>query len=74
MIYGSGFGGHAEGSGTTVTGTYKSVVGRRVRIKTMEATIMSWTDSRIVARFSEVPRTATVNSVFGKGTHSIVPE
>jgi hypothetical protein len=62
-ITGSGFSGYAAGSGTTVTGT---VVSRKAaRPRTVEATIISWSESTIVAHFREVPQTVTVYSVFG---------
>ena len=65
-ITGSGLGGHAQGAGTTVTGTVVSRKAAPPRV--MEGTIISWSDTRIVARFREVPQTVTVYSVFGKAT------
>jgi len=68
-ISGRGFGGYARGSGTTVTGT---VVSRKLAPpRILEATIISWTDSTIVAQFREVPQTVTVNSVFGQATSRV---
>ncbi len=67
-ITGSGFGGYAEGSGTTVTGTVIATVGRRTRERNLEATIISWSDTKIVARFFAIPNKVTVRSVFGSAT------
>jgi len=64
-IHGSGFGGYAEGSGTAVTGTRTSVPGWHRRTPIMEATIVSWSDTTIVAEFRSPPNQVTVNSVFG---------
>jgi hypothetical protein len=59
-IVGKGFGGYAAGSGTTVTGTTSA--------GTVEATIVSWSDTRIKAEFDERPDDVTVSSVFGSVT------
>ncbi len=67
-ITGSGFGGYARGSGTTVTGTVSYGRVRRTQARTIQATIISWSDTRIVARFREVPQTVSVRSVFGNAT------
>lgn len=73
-ISGSGFGGYAAGSGTTVTGTYLKQVGRNVRVMTMEGTVVSWSDRRIVASFPNAPGTVKVQSVFGTAVYRILPE
>ncbi|MFV1964643.1 MAG: cytochrome c3 family protein [Pirellulaceae bacterium] len=62
-ITGKGFGGYAVGSGTTVTGT--------IGIGTVEATIVSWSDTTIVADFSSSPSEVTVNSVFGTAASAV---
>jgi hypothetical protein len=60
-INGSGFGGYAAGSGTSVmvTGT------------TVEGTIVVWSDTRIVAEFASSPSEVTVNSVYGTDTSEV---
>ena len=62
-IMGSGFSEYMEAvdAGTSVTG--KIIIKRKSQIVT--ATIISWTDTRIVAEFPEKPRKITVNTVFG---------
>ncbi len=66
-IEGNGFGGYAEGSGTSVTGRITS--GNRTAI--VEATIVSWSDTVIKADFGAAsPEEVTVNSVFGTDTYS----
>ncbi len=67
-ITGTGFGGYAKGSGTIVTAT---VAGTRLRgtgATTVQGTIISWSDTKIVARFRQVPQTVSVQSVFGGAT------
>ena len=64
-ITGRGFGGYAVGSGTTVTGTVSAGRLRGAQTRTIQGTIMSWSDTKIVARFREVPQTVSVRSVFG---------
>ncbi|MHB8971573.1 MAG: hypothetical protein ACYC3X_18405 [Pirellulaceae bacterium] len=64
-ITGSGFGGYAQGSGTTVTGTISGGRVRGAETRTIQGTIISWSDTKIVARFREVPQTVSVRSVFG---------
>jgi hypothetical protein len=59
-IVGSGFGGYAAGSGTSVTGT--------ISTGTVEARIVSWSDKKIKAVFDERPDDVTVDSVFGSAT------
>ena len=71
-LTGSGFGGYAQGSGTTVTGTVTRGPGKRAR--TVEATIISWSDTEIVARFRTIPRTVTVHSVFGSATSRVTSQ
>ncbi len=66
-ITGSGFGGYAVGSGTTVTGILTKTLGGP---KPVEATIVSWSDTKIVVSFRGIPQTVTVNSVFGSATAS----
>lgn len=73
-IYGGGFSGYAAGSGTTVTGTYLSRIGRRLRVETMEGNVISWSDRRIVVSFSNAPGTVKVRSVFGTAVYRILPE
>lgn len=73
-INGGGFGGYAAGSGTTVTGTYLTRVGRHVRVETMEGRVISWNDRRIVVSFSNAPGTVKVRSVFGSAVYRILPE
>ena len=67
IIDGSGFSGYAAGSGTSVTTTQRW---RRAR-RTLEARVVSWSDTRIVAVFRIRPRRVTVNSVFGTGTSRV---
>jgi hypothetical protein len=71
-IYGSGFGGYAEGSGTEVNGTFVERIGRRSRTYSMKGEVLSWTDSEITVRFPELPRTVTVESVFGSDRYVVV--
>ncbi len=60
-INGHGFGGYsAAGSGTTVT-TAANVKG----------TVVSWSDTTIVAEFASGPNEVTVNSVFGTDTSEV---
>jgi hypothetical protein len=70
-ILGTGFGGYVEGSATSVTGTITSGSGRRATTKTVTATIVSWSDSKIVADFGTLPRDVTVNSVFGSAKSAV---
>ncbi len=65
-ITGSGFGGYAAGSGTSVTGR---VIRRNGNSTTVDGTIVSWSDTVIEADFgSKRPNQVTVNSVFGSAT------
>ncbi len=65
-VTGSGFGGYAAGSGTSVTG---KVIRRNGSSTTVEGTILSWSDTAIEADFgSKRPNQVTVNSVFGSAT------
>jgi hypothetical protein len=70
MIQGSGFGGYAAGSGTSVVGT----VARNNKVKTVEAEIVSWSDTQIEADFGgvTVPDDVTVTSVFGVDTAPVL--
>jgi hypothetical protein len=72
-ITGSGFGGYAAGSGTSVTGTVTTSKRRNIKIKTVEAAIVSWSDTTIEADFGArtVPDDVTVNSVFGSDTSRV---
>lgn len=63
-IKGRGFGGYAIGSGTSVMGKVQN--SRSGRWRTIEAAIVTWTDSEIVARFRETPQTLTIHSIFGE--------
>jgi hypothetical protein len=69
-IRGSGFGGYAEGSGTSVTGTIAAAGGGT---ETVEAEILSWSDTAIEADFGAetVPEAVTVNSVFGSDSSAV---
>lgn len=58
-ITGSGFGGYAEGSGTSVTAG------------SAEATIVSWSDTTIVADFASTPSEITVTSLYGSATAEV---
>lgn len=60
-ITGSGFRGYAAGSGTSVTGTGRGGNDKRK----VEATIVSWSDTEVVAGFDSCPVDVTVHSVFG---------
>jgi hypothetical protein len=62
-ILGSGFGGYAAGSGTAVTGTMSG--------GTVEATIVSWSDTKIRAEFDSSPEDVTVTSVFGSASSEV---
>lgn len=64
-ILGTGFGGYAKGSATTVTGTVTSGVGRRATTMTVPGKIVSWTDSKIEVDFGTLARDVTVKSLFG---------
>ncbi|MHB9067228.1 MAG: hypothetical protein ACYC4B_25880 [Pirellulaceae bacterium] len=70
-ITGRGFGGYAVGSGMNVTGIVTSTRVRGARKKTVQGTIISWSDTKIVARFREVPQTVSVRSVFGNATSRV---
>jgi hypothetical protein len=67
-ITGSGFGGYAQGSETTVTGTISGGRVRGAETRTIQASIISWSDTQIVARFREAPQTVSVHSIFGNAT------
>jgi hypothetical protein len=70
-INGSGFGGYAAGSGISVTGTITTGKGRNKTTTTVEATVVSWSDTTIEAEFSSRPKAITVNSVFGSATADV---
>jgi hypothetical protein len=65
-ITGSGFAGHQEGSGTSVTGKVVKGKGKNRTTTYVEAEIVSWSDTSIEADFGNArPNEVTVNSVFG---------
>jgi hypothetical protein len=66
-ITGSGFGGYAAGSGTSVTAT----IGKGKKKTTVGATIVSWSDTLIEADFGTTPKEVTVNSVYGTATSEV---
>jgi hypothetical protein len=70
-INGSGFGGYAAGSGTSVSGTVTIRKGRKT--KTMDAAIVSWSDTTIEADFGvgTLANEVSVNSVFGSDTAEV---
>jgi chitodextrinase len=70
-INGSGFGGYAAGSGTSVTGTKTTGKGKKKTNTPVEATILSWSDTKIEAEFGFRPKEVTVNSVFGTATSKV---
>jgi hypothetical protein len=72
-INGSGFGGYAAGSGTSVTGTVTIGIPGNGKTKTVEAAIVSWSDTTIEADFGarRAPDDITVNSVFGSDTSQV---
>jgi hypothetical protein len=71
-ITGSGFGGYAAGSGTSVVGTLNLGGGKSAVTRTVEGTIVSWSDTEIEADFgSKRPDQVTVNSVFGSDTATV---
>ncbi len=61
-IAGSGFGDHAEGSGTSVTQATAFGTGQQ---EAAPAEIVSWSDTEIVARVESPPDSIAVNSLFG---------
>jgi hypothetical protein len=67
-IKGNGFGGYAKGSGTSVTTARTWGWGRWARTTAVEASVVSWNDTEIVANFGSAPKEVTVNSVFGSAT------
>jgi hypothetical protein len=69
-IRGSGFGGYAAGSGTTVTGTIARG-GKNKTTRTVEAEIVSWSDTKIEVDFASRPDEVTVSSVFGSATSEV---
>jgi hypothetical protein len=71
-ITGSGFGGYAAGSGTSVVGKLTRRRGGNTTSETLEAEIVSWSDTKIEADFgSKRPNQVTVNSVFGSATEIV---
>ncbi len=70
-IRGSGFGGYAAGSGTSVTGTKTTGKGKNRTTTTVEAAIVSWSDTAIEAAFASRPDDVTVSSVFGSATSEL---
>jgi hypothetical protein len=69
-IRGSGFGGYSAGSETTVTGTIARG-GKNKTTRTVEAEIVSWSDTKIEVDFASRPDEVTVNSVFGSATSEV---
>jgi len=67
-IVGTGFGGYAADSGTSVTGT---VTGAGGATTTVEGTIRSWNDRKIKVVFDSRPSEVTVNSVYGSATSTL---
>ncbi len=67
-IVGKGFGGYAEGSGTSVTGT---IVASDGSTAVVSATVRSWNDKKIKVVFDTRPDEVTVNSVYGSATATI---
>jgi hypothetical protein len=71
-INGSGFAGYQEGSGTSVTGRVATGKGKHRTTTTVEAAIVSWSDTAIEADFgSSSPTEVTVTSVFGNATAAV---
>lgn len=71
-IRGSGFGGWAEGSGTSVTSKVKSTSDRFTTTTVVTAAIVSWSDTKIVADFGATSvNGVTVNSVFGSAAADV---
>ena len=70
-IKGSGFAGYAAGSGTSVTGRVTRG-GKNKITTTVEADIVSWSDTTIEADFGRLrPNQVTVSSVFGSATSEV---
>jgi hypothetical protein len=70
-ITGSGFAGHAAGSGTSVTGQVTTGSGKKKTTTTVTGAVVSWKDGKIVADFSTIPSKVTVKSVFGSATSKV---
>jgi hypothetical protein len=71
-IRGSGFAGHAAGSGTSVTGRVTTGKGKNRSTTIVEAEIVSWSDTAIEADFGRRrPSQVTVSSVFGSATSEV---
>jgi hypothetical protein len=71
-IRGSGFAGHAAGSGTSVTGRVITGKGKNRSTTIVEAEIVSWSDTAIKADFGRRrPNQVTVSSVFGSATSEV---
>jgi hypothetical protein len=70
-IKGTGFGGYQAGSGTSVTGTITVGRGKNKTTTTVEATILSWEETTIVAQFDSQPKDVTVTSVFGEAAAEV---
>lgn len=62
-IYGQGFGSYLNAVGSDI-----GVTGVDRRGKALMGTVRSWTDTKIVARFSSAPAKVTVNALFGSAT------
>jgi hypothetical protein len=70
-IRGSGFGGYAAGSRTSVTARVRTDNGKDGAPATVEGDIVSWSPTTIVVVFSGRPKQLTVNSVYGTATSDI---
>ena len=55
-ISGHGFGSHAAGSGTSVTGRITTGKGKKATTTTVDGRIVSWADRKIVAVILVPPR------------------
>jgi hypothetical protein len=71
-IQGSGFGGYVAGSGTEVSAKVGAANGKNRAHKTLVGTVVSWSDTTIVADFVGRPREVTVASVYGMATRQVV--
>lgn len=71
-IHGTGFGGYAVGSITSVTGAVTTEENPDAGYDDLEGTVISWSNEMIVAEFAALPRRVTVMSVFGTDTEEVV--
>ncbi len=70
-INGRGFGGYVAGSITSVTAPITTGNGNRKTTTYVKGTIISWSDTTIVAEFDSGPNEVTVQSVFGTDTSEV---